>query len=243
MDLGGLQKRLGHRFDNLSLLVTALTHSSWTNEHDVAAPHNERLEFLGDAVLELAVSAELFARFPEAREGELTRLRSGLVNASSLASLARVLRLEELIRLGRGEENQGGRQRDTLLADTLEAVLGAVFLDGGFEAGRKVVDGLFAESWPQSTEKTRRKDFKTRLQETTQRLNRGLPVYSLEESRGPEHARIFAVRVVLPDGRVFRAEGAGVKRAEQEAARLALAALGEDTALFALPDRHPCPAK
>ncbi len=235
MDLGGLQERLGHRFGDLSLLVTALTHSSWTNEHESAAPHNERLEFLGDAVLELAVSAELFARFPEAREGDLTRLRSGLVNTVSLASLARTLRLEDLLRLGKGEENQGGRQRDTLLADAVEAVLGAVFLDGGFKAGRKVIAGLFAESWPRNAEKTRRKDFKTRLQEVTQRLSRGLPVYTLEESRGPEHARIFSVKVALPDGRVFRAEGGGVKRAEQEAARLALTALGEDADLSAFP--------
>lgn len=229
MDLSGLQERLGHRFENLSLLTTALTHSSWTNEHDSSAPHNERLEFLGDAVLELTVSEELFTRFPKAREGELTRLRSGLVNASSLAALARELRLEGLLMLGKGEENQGGRQRDALLSDALEAVLGAVFLDGGFEAGRKTITMLFAERWPQNTEKCRRKDYKTRLQETTQRLSRGLPTYILEESRGPEHARIFAVRAELPDGRLFRAEGVSVKRAEQEAARLALIALGEET--------------
>lgn len=228
MDLSGLQERLGHRFANLSLLAAALTHSSWTNEHDPSASHNERLEFLGDAVLELTVSEELFARFPKAREGDLTRLRSGLVNASSLAVLARELRLEGLLRLGKGEENQGGRQRDALLSDALEAVLGAVFLDGGFEAGRKTVTTLFAGRWPRNAEKCRRKDFKTRLQEATQRLSRGLPTYILEESRGPEHARIFAVRVALPDGRLFRAEGVSVKRAEQEAARLALIALGEE---------------
>ena len=224
MDLKELQERLGYGFDDFFLLETALTHSSWTNEHDPSASHNERLEYLGDAVLELTVSEQLFARFPMAREGDLTRLRSGLVNERVLAGLARDLRLDRLLRLGKGEESQGGRQRDALLADAFEAVLGAVFLDGGFDAGRAVVARNFSSRWPRGAEKARRKDFKTRLQELTQRVSRGLPSYVLEESRGPEHAKIFAVHVNLPDGRVFRAEGISVKRAEQEAARLALEA-------------------
>ena len=129
--LEDLEKGLGYRFADTNVLLTALTHSSWANEH--GGTHNERLEFLGDAVLELAVSSRLFALHPEAREGELTRMRSALVNESTLADVARALRLDERLRLARGEENQGGRQRDALLSDAMEAVLGGVYLDGGFQ--------------------------------------------------------------------------------------------------------------
>ena len=212
--LEDLEKGLGYRFADTNVLLTALTHSSWANEH--GGTHNERLEFLGDAV------------HPEAREGELTRMRSALVNESTLADVARALRLDERLRLARGEENQGGRQRDALLSDAMEAVLGGVYLDGGFQEALKVVDRLYAPLWPTAPGRIKRKDFKTRLQEVTQRISRGLPVYMQEDASGPEHARIFSVRVELPDGRVFRAAGAGLKRAEQEAARTALAALGEE---------------
>lgn len=224
--LAELENRLGYRFTDTDLLRTALTHSSWANEHGGA--HNERLEFLGDAVLELAVSTRLFALHPDAREGELTSMRSALVNEGALANLARALRLDERLRLARGEENQGGRQRDALLSDAMEAVLGGVYLDGGFQNAVNVVERLYASLWPAAPGKVKRKDFKTRLQEVTQRISRGLPVYTQEGTSGPEHARIFSVRVRLPDGRIFRAAGAGLKRAEQEAAKTALAALGEE---------------
>ena len=212
MTLDVLQDRIGYRFKDESLLLLAVTHSSWANEHAAGNAHNERLEFLGDAVLEIAVSAQLFARFPDAREGEL----------------ARKLHLDGCLRLARGEENQGGRQRDSLLSDAMEAVFGGVFVDGGIEEARAVVERLYADLWPKSAAKVRRKDFKTKLQEATQRISKGLPVYTLEDSCGPEHAKIFSVRVDLPDGRQFRASGPGLKRAEQEAAHVALVALGED---------------
>ena len=195
--LEDLEKGLGYRFADTNVLLTALTHSSWANEH--GGTHNERLEFLGDAVLELAVSSRLFALHPEAREGELTRMRSALVNESTLADVARALRLDERLRLARGEENQGGRQRDALLSDAMEAVLGGVYLDGGFQEALKVVDRLYAPLWPTAPGRIKRKDFKTRLQEVTQRISRGLPVYMQEDASGPEHARIFSVRVELPD--------------------------------------------
>ena len=223
--LEDLEKGLGYRFADTNVLLTALTHSSWANEH--GGTHNERLEFLGDAVLELAVSSRLFALHPEAREGELTRMRSALVNESTLADVARALRLDERLRLARGEENQGGRQRDALLSDAMEAVLGGVYLDGGFQEALKVVDRLYAPLWPTAPGRIKRKDFKTRLQEVTQRISRGLPVYMQEDASGPEHARIFSVRVELPDGRVFRAAGAGLKRAEQEAAKIGRASCRE----------------
>ncbi len=232
-DFKALQERLGYVFKKGDLLLLALTHSSWANEHGAGSGHNERLEFLGDAVLELAVSGQLFTLYPEAREGELTQMRSALVNESTLADIARSLGVDRALRLARGEENQGGRQRDALLSDAMEAVLGGVYLDGGFQSAVKVVKTLYSSLWPNIPGTVKSKDFKTRLQEVTQRVNRGLPVYNQEGASGPEHARIFAVRVTLPDGRVFRASGAGLKRAEQEAAKTALVALGEE------PDEAP----
>ena len=218
-----LEKTLDYRFRQPELLHTALTHSSWANECGGTCEHNERLEFLGDAVLELCVSWELFTRFPEAREGDLTRLRSQLVSAGALADLAREWGLDRALKLGRGEESQGGRQRDTVLSDALEAVLGAVFADGGHRAACAVVSHIFQNRWPETVIVNPAKDFKTRLQECTQRTHRDRPVYVLVGSHGPEHAKVFEVRLHLPDGHTFTATGASLKRAEQEAAHMALA--------------------
>ena len=220
-----LERALGYVFRDPALLAAALTHSSFANEADGVGPHNERLEFLGDAVLTLCVSSELYARFPDAQEGDMTRLRSRLVNASFLAGLAREIGLDAHLRLGRGEENQGGRKRDALLENTLEAVLGAVYEDGGFAPARELVRRLFAGHWPHALLRECRKDFKTRLQEITQKKYRELPAYTLNAGYGPEHAKLFEVCLLLPDGRSFIATGPSVKRAEQEAARNALLAL------------------
>lgn len=221
-----LEKTLDHAFARPQLLDLALTHSSWANECGAGQAHNERQEFLGDAVLELCVSWELFRRFPEAREGELTRMRAHLVSTVSLAERARELGLDALLKLGRGEENQGGRGRDAVLSDALEAVLAAVYEDGGFAAAQKAVARIFQELWPRGAgEKKAAKDYKTRLQEAAQRIFRERPLYSLLASQGPEHAKIFEVRLRLPDGREFTACGGSCKKAEQEAARLALEAL------------------
>lgn len=224
MELKELQKNLGYYFKQEQFLITALTHSSWVNENDITATHNERLEFLGDAVLEICISEELFRLHPEAREGELTRMRSNLVNTKMLVLLARELKLNQYLLLARGEENQGGRQRDTLLADTMEAVFGAVFIDGDFFHARKVIRKSYHNFWPKKSA-VLVKDFKTRLQEETQKHIKGLPKYILEGMHGPEHEKIFEVCVELPDGQIFRASGTGLKRAEQEAACIALEAL------------------
>lgn len=213
---------LGYSFNDSNLLLNAITHSSWANEHESAARHNERLEFLGDAVLELCVSAELFRRFPDAREGALTEMRARLVGARPLAALARSLGLDRCLRLGRGEESQGGRGRDALLSDALEAIFGAVYLDGGHDAACRVVERVFGRHWAGVAESVPGKDFKTRLQEATQRMYKERPVYALVGSSGPEHAKRFDVRLELPDGRSFTASGPSLKRAEQEAARVAL---------------------
>ena len=220
--LNRLQRDIPYRFDQVKLLMAAMTHSSYANEQQDVAEHNERLEFLGDAVLELCISEDLYRRFPGAREGDLTAMRSRLVNQEALAGLAKKIDLDKNIILGKGEEAQGGRERDALLGDAFEALIGAVFLDGGFEAVRMVVRGLFEESWPEREAKPKSKDGKSRLQEATQYLFKARPAYSLLSSEGPEHDKVFRVRLELPEGTVFIAEGSSVKRAEQAAAHAAL---------------------
>ncbi len=220
-----LQETLGYTFKNPSYLQMALTHSSSANENKKPSMHNERQEFLGDAVLELCVSWALFTRFPSAREGDLTKLRSSLVSTKSLANLARELHVDDYLRLGRGEESQGGRQRDTVLSDALEAVLGAVFEDGGYEAAYAVVQQIFSSHWPEHANQNLQKDYKTQLQEVIQRLHKDRPVYVLQSSSGPEHAKVYEVCLTLPHGQVFLATGPSLKRAEQEAARRALSSL------------------
>lgn len=222
--LSELEGRLQYRFHDISLLATALTHSSWANEHNTV--HNERLEFLGDAVLEVNVSYEIYKRFPQEREGGMTRLRSRLVSEGKLAELARSLHLGEMLFMGRGEEAQGGRERPALIADAMEAVLGAVYLDGGHEEASALIHRLYADRWPEPGTDRKSKDYKTRLQEATQSQLHSLPVYMPLSSSGPEHAKTFRVQLELSDGRSFVAEGGSLKRAEQEAARLALEALG-----------------
>ncbi len=224
-----LQESIHYRFTQVKLLETALTHSSHANEQGGDMEHNERLEFLGDAVLELSVSERLFAMFPHAREGHLTRMRAKLVSKPALAVLAKELNLDSYLLLGKGEESQGGRDRDSLLSDAFEAVLGAVFLDGGYAEALRVVTLLLESRWPDEPEGGRSKDYKSRLQELTQKRFKERPVYSLAGSKGPEHAKIFEVLLTLPDGRAVSAEGPSVKRAEQKAAGLALKQLDDSS--------------
>ncbi len=224
--LSAVENRLRYAFHDKSILAVALTHSSWANEH--GTEHNERLEFLGDAVLELNISREIYKRFPNEREGEMTRLRSLLVSEEKLAGLARELNLGDSLLMSRGEEAQGGRMRPALIADALEAVLGAVYLDGGNDAASALIDRLYSKQWSSHEHNVKTKDYKTRLQEITQASLHALPVYALLSSSGPEHARIFRVRLDLPDGRIFTASGGSVKRAEQEAARLALECVAKE---------------
>ena len=224
-DAAELAARLGHRFRRPELLELALTHSSWANERGAGCAHNERLEFLGDAVLELCVSTELFQRFPEMREGELTRLRAHLVSTKGLARRARELGLDAHIRLGKGEEQQGGRTRDAILSDALEAVLAAVYEDGGFDAAKNAVARIFAGHWPLAGGAPQARDAKSRLQEATQHLFGKMPVYALVASSGPEHAKHFQARLTLPDGRDFAGQGTSLRKAEQDAAACALEAL------------------
>lgn len=221
-DFETLQKVISHRFSQVKHLRTALTHSSYANECEDAPGDNERLEFLGDAVLELGISELLFEVHPDAPEGALTRMRARLVSEPALARLARELGLDELLFLGKGEEMQGGRTRDALLADAFEAVLGAVFLDGGFEAAQAVVRAIYGPRLQAACDVRRVRDCKSRLQELTQDRFKQRPTYALVGTSGPDHAKIFEVELTLPDGATLRATGQSVKKAEQTAAAMAL---------------------
>lgn len=224
-NIASVQADIHYRFRQVKLLELALTHSSWANEQGRPEASNERLEFLGDAVLELCVSSEAYRRYPDSAEGLLTKLRSRLVKTGTLAGVARQLGLDKRLMLGRGEEAQGGRERDGLLADALEALFGAVFLDGGFAASQKLVLRLLAPLWPENPVLPGGKDCKSRLQELTQESHRERPVYNLLEASGPEHHKLFEVEVLLPDGSRYRATGQSLKKAEQAAASCAMKGL------------------
>jgi ribonuclease-3 len=191
-----LARRLGHRFKDLGLLDRALRHSSYAHENPGVGPSNEQLEFLGDAVLSLAVSNLLLVAYPQSSEGELSRGRAALVNARQLAILARQLDLGSQLLLGRGEEQQAGRDKPSLLADALEATLAAVFLDGGLKAAEGLTRRLFTP-FLESMGAPFWQDFKTSLQEFTQARDKTSPTYRLLTESGPGHARHFQVEVEL----------------------------------------------
>lgn len=220
-----LGRRIGFRFREAALARQALTHKSWTNEHrEAGLGDNERLEFLGDAVLDLAVSERLMARFPEAPEGLLSKLRAAMVDEASLSELARQIGLGELLYLGKGEEASGGREKASLLADAFEAVVAAVYLQGGLRAVFRLVDRFFEEAFVEAEAGTVDRDFKTRLQEEVQRRQLPLPVYRVVEERGPDHQKTFVVEVQVGET-VFRSEGRSKKWAEQLGAKAALASI------------------
>lgn len=220
--LAGLAGRLGHRFHDLALLDRALTHASQANESQAAdrGRDNEPLEFLGDAVLGLAVTDLLHRHDPEGSEGRKSRRRAALVKAASLARRAEALGLVPLLRLGRGEEKTGGRAKAALWADAYEAVVAALYLDGGFEAARRFVEAEFAGDLaaPDSASE----DPKSQLQELLQGQGRPLPAYTVVSEAGPSHERQFRIECRLDDGTVTTGEGPSKKTAQQEAARLAL---------------------
>ncbi|MDR1885944.1 MAG: ribonuclease III [Synergistaceae bacterium] len=222
-------ERLGYDFRGQDLLREALTHASYANEAGTGRC-NERLEYLGDAVLELCVSEALFLRHPEYDEGELTKARAMTVCSSSLASWAAKLRISPLLRISRGLELQGGRSNPSILADAMEAVLGAIFLDGGYEQAASVIRRLESSAEPPSQCGVANKDAKTRLQEALQAMGSHPPTYRLSRRSGPDHASTFVVEAVLSDGSVFATgRGSSIKSAEFAAAESALARLGESS--------------
>jgi len=221
-----LERIIGHEFRDRSLLVTALTHPSFCNENHSQVEHNQRLEFLGDAVISSVISSLLFRRFPEADEGFLTRVRAGLVSRESLAEAAREIRLGSYLRLGRGAaEGDQVEVRPSVLCAAFEALAGAIFLDAGFEVARTFITARLEPQIETARRFGERKDSKSTLQEACQATSRTPPRYQLIERTGPSHAPVFTVDVVLPDGRAFRGSGRSRKEAETEAAQKALDAI------------------
>jgi len=211
---------IDHAFADSSLLRQALTHRSY------GVPHNERLEFVGDAVLNCVVALSLYERFPDLPEGDLSRVRAHLVNRDTLAQVARRLGLGAAIRLGEGELRSGGSGRPSILADALEAVIGAVFLDGGFAAARRTIDAAFADLLRDADPSTLGKDPKTRLQEWLQAQRVAVPEYAIVAATGEAHAQQFVVECRIPALSIVAAgTGASRRAAEQDAARQALAAV------------------
>lgn len=218
-----LEISLGYHFIRPELLEQALTHRSYSVEHGIDAMDNERFEFLGDAVLELVVSHLLFTRYGERyREGELTRMRSFLVNESQLAAQAQRLELGKYLRLGKGEDRSGGRKKPSILSDAFEALIGAIYLDSGIEKIFSFIEKCFGDLLDQAVDIGLGQDFKSKLQELTQARFHSVPVYEIEKVSGPDHQRIFQV-IINFNGQVLqRGIGRSKKEAEQDAARKAL---------------------
>ena len=218
--LSALQERVGYRFTRSDLLSRALTHRS------VGADHNERLEFLGDAVLSLAISSLLFERFSGSDEGDLTRVRAHLVREDSLHKVGLMLGLPEVLRLSDGEMRGGGALRPSILADAVEAIIGAVFRDGGYDAAQGLVERLFGEVIQATEVENWSKDAKTELQEWLQARRLPVPAYRIAATRGQAHAQTFDVECAVPAlGLTERGEGRSRRSAEQEAARRMLDSL------------------
>lgn len=237
-DLEKLQDTLGYQFQNKDLLLRALVHRSFAYENQNVVADNETLEFLGDSVLGLSISHLLLELFPDYDEGELSRLRSSIVNERELAQIASSLNLGDFLLLGKGEEISGGRMKSSLLANGLEAVLAAVYLDGGLGAAIRLVRRMFDVYLEHREEdrllKVLDKDYKTQLQEITQARLKLTPIYFLEAEEGPDHDKTFFMRVAIGDRVLAHGLGKSKKEAQQEAARNAIAEIEKDSGLLHL---------
>lgn len=227
--VAALEARLGFAVPDRRIALAALTHKSYVNEHreEAGLTDNERLEFLGDAVVDLAVSHRLMQKFPDAREGELSKMRAAVVDEQGLAQMARALELGTLLRLGRGEELTGGRRKASLLADAMEAVVAAIFVGGGLEPVLSLVDRFLGDAFARASAGTLDRDFKTQLQELAQSRLRATPRYRVVREIGPDHSKTFEVETDLRGEIVGRGAGRSKKDAEQAAARGALDVLGK----------------
>ena len=222
-----LENRLNYKLNDKNLIKNALTHSSYANEIRNGITSNERLEFLGDSILSLIVSEHIYTRFPDMPEGELTRLRASLVCEKALCGFSREIGLGEHLLLGRGEDKGGGRERDSILADAFEAVLAAVFLDGGMENAKKHVMNFVLREINCNNDENDFKDYKTLLQEIIQRNPEEYVTYILTDEKGPDHDKLFTVEVRLNSNTIGTGSGKSKKRAEQMAAKQALELMGE----------------
>ncbi len=228
--LKSFEKKLGYRFRHKALLKNGLTHKSYANERRWDPTfHNERLEYLGDAVLELIVSHLLMKKYPQAAEGELSKLRAAIVNEKTLAGVARAHSLGDFLYLGKGEEMGSGREKSSLLADALEAVIGSIYLDRGFKKAFKVIGKIALELFDQVGQEGFYQDYKTLLQERAQELFRTVPKYKMVREIGPDHDKTFEVNLMIR-GEVYGVgSGKSKKDAEQNAAKEALIALEKYT--------------
>jgi ribonuclease-3 len=225
-DLSLLEERLGYKFKNIKFLETGVTHSSFSNETKNHVPYNERQEFLGDAVLSIIVSDYIFENYTKLPEGELTKLRASLVCEKSLCGFANELELGSFLRLGHGEELMGGRERPSILADAFEAVLAAIYLDGGIEPATKLVLS-FVKKALEHVENAAFKDYKTLLQEIIQKNPEERLTYMLVGESGPDHDKRFEVDVMLNSNVIGHGIGKSKKAAEQHAAKEALELMGQ----------------
>ena len=219
-----LEQGLGYTFRNKALLENALTHSSYANENrERHLPDNERLEFLGDSILGFVVAEYLYRNFPDKPEGELTRIRADLVCERNLAEAAATVELGSYLLLGHGEEQGGGRKRDSIVSDAMESVIAASFMDGGFAAAKEIIDRLILSNIPKG--RPRNFDYKTAFQELVQRKKDHQIHYELTGESGPDHDKHFEVEVLLNGKAVGHGVGSSKKRAEQAAAEAAIEAL------------------
>lgn len=225
LDYSSLEHNLGYRFNNLDLLREALRHSSFVNEQsEQGLRDNERLEFLGDAVLNLVIGHLLIRAFPEMKEGDLSRIRANLVNEKQLAGIARNLRIGQHLQLGKGEAHANGQDKDSILADAMEAVIAAVYLDNGFGAAFTIIEVHFGSLIAAAPDFINGQDYKSRLQEAVQGILKEIPRYRVVSQSGPDHDKLFKVVMVVGDVET-QGIGKSKKLAEQEAARHGLALL------------------
>ena len=225
LDFESLQTSLNYIFNDINLLRQAMTHRSFVNEHSGSSfHHNERLEFLGDAVLNLSLSTILLSQYPDLPEGHLSKIRAGQVNEKSLASLSLQLDLGAYLLIGKGEERTGGREKPSLLADTFEAVLGAIYLDGGFNAALSFIDRLFRSQF-KAANNFSTQDYKTLLQEYCQGRLKTVPEYRVFREEGPDHKKIFFVEVIIGGQVISSGKGRTKKEAQQKGAEKALVQL------------------
>lgn len=222
-----LEENLRYEFKNKKLLINALTHSSYANEARDGVSSNERLEFLGDSVLSIVVSEYIYKEFNNLPEGELTKLRASLVCEKSLCQFSRELNLGKYLRLGKGEDKGGGRERDSILADAFEAVLAAMYLDGGFNVAKNHVM-RFIKNELKHTDDEVFKDYKTALQEIIQKNPEESVTYILTKETGPDHDKVFEVEVRLNSNTIGKGMGKNKKQAEQSAAKEALRLMGKE---------------
>ncbi|MGI6423516.1 MAG: ribonuclease III [Candidatus Dojkabacteria bacterium] len=218
-NIEGLEKNLNIKFKNKELLNTALTHRSFINENREVKEHNERLEFLGDAVLELIVSVFLFDKYRDRAEGELTSFRAALVKTDSLAEVAKGLGIGTYMNMSKGEEESGGREKDYLLANTYEAILGAIYLDSGYESCTKFVHKTLLHKIEDIVEKRLDIDSKTKIQELVQSIYKSTPTYEVVKEIGPDHSKEFTVVVKIDNKVIGHGTGSSKQRAEEQAAK------------------------